>query len=154
MEPTCLVAGIGNELMTDDGVGVHAVRLLRQTPPPHTTLVEVGTDFFSATPFLEEHPRVLVIDAMDAGQPPGTIYVCPAEAVAQPRPKTSLHEMSLLSILEFIAPDRRPEIRFIGVQPARVELGMGLSPELQAVLPRVVAAVQKNLAAWKQFGSL
>jgi hydrogenase maturation protease len=143
------VAGIGNELMTDDGVGVHAVRLLHQAPPPQTTLLEVGTDFLSAVSFLEQHPRVLVIDAMDAGQPPGTICVCPAEALAQPRPRTSMHELSLLSVLEFIDPQRRPEIRFLGVQPARIELGMGLSAELQEALPRVAAAVGKILAAWK-----
>jgi hydrogenase maturation protease len=150
MEPAYLVVGIGNELMTDDGVGVHLARLLGQTPPPRVTVIEVGTDFMSAVPTLEQHAKVLVIDAMDAGGPPGALYLCTAEAFAQSEPKTSLHELSLLSVLEFIRPELRPEIHFLGVQPSKIEYGTSLSPELQAALPRAAAAVHQVLASWQK----
>lgn len=146
MSANLLILGIGNCLMADDGLGVHAARLLASDPPPNTTVWEVGTDFFSAVPMLEEHSLVLVIDAMDAGGEPGTIYQCPASAIESPRPGGSLHELGLLAMLEFVAPDRSPEIHFLGVQPAHLEYSLALSPQLTAVLPDVVR-VARDVAA-------
>ena len=41
-------------------------------------------------------------------------------------------------MLEFVAADRRPEIHFLGVQPACIEYSLELSPRLAEVLPAVV----------------
>ena len=69
--------------------------------------------------------------------PPGTMYRCRADAIETP-PGRSLHERSLLAMLEFVAADRRPEIHFLGVQPACIEYSLELSPRLAEVLPAVV----------------
>ena len=140
-----LILGIGNCLMADDGIGVHAARRLAAAPPPGSTVTDVGTDFLSAVPFLEQHSRVLVIDAMDAGEPPGTMYRCRADAIETPKGR-SLHELGLLAMLEFVAADRRPEIHFLGVQPARIEYSLELSPRLAEVLPAVVKQAGKIAA--------
>ncbi len=132
-----LILGIGNCLMSDDGIGVHAARLLARNPPANTTVLDVGTDFLSSVPALESHRAVLVIDAMDAGGIPGTIYRCGASAFEAQTPGASLHELNLLSMLEFLEPDQRPEIHFLGVQPARVTYGLELSPLLAGALPLV-----------------
>lgn len=131
--------------MADDGVGVHAARLLAADAPPDTTVVDVGTDFLSAAPFLEQHARALVIDAMDAGEAPGTLYRCPAAAIDSPQSR-SIHEMGLLAMLEFVEPDRRPEIHFLGVQPACIEYSLELSPRLAEVLPEVVRKAREIAA--------
>jgi hydrogenase maturation protease len=136
--PTVLIAGLGNCLLTDDGIGVHAVRLLQQQPPRASLPVEVGTDLFSLVPLLSEMSMVLAIDAMDAGGVPGTIYRCDSRDIAEPGLKTSLHEMGLISILEFVTTERRPDITILGIQPARIELGLELSPMLFSILPQVV----------------
>ncbi len=70
-----LVAGFGNLLLKDDGVGVHAIRALRQDPLPGVIAVEVGTAVLDALHLFEWAERILAIDAMQAAGPAGTIYV-------------------------------------------------------------------------------
>jgi hydrogenase maturation protease len=135
-----LILGIGNSLMGDDGVGVHAARELAKAPPVGTTVVDGGTDFLSVVPLLESHAQVLVIDAMEIGGAPGTLYRCPASAIDTSSAKDSPHERSLLSVLEFIEADKRPEIHFLGVQPEKFDYSLELSPQVAAALP---AAIQE-----------
>lgn len=71
-----LIAGLGNVLLRDDGVGVHAVRELQRRPPAGATVVEIGTAVLHGLSFVEGAHRILLIDAMQAGQSPGTIYLC------------------------------------------------------------------------------
>jgi hydrogenase maturation protease len=147
--PVCLIAGLGNCLVGDDGIGVHAVRELQANPPAGAHLLEVGTDVFSAIPWLESAPRVLAIDAMDAGGPPGTLYRCPGRDMSAAPARTSLHELGLLAVLEFIPPERRPEITVLGVQPASLEIGLELSPPVRAALPRVIKAARVIVEGWR-----
>jgi len=143
-----LIVGLGNSLLRDDGIGVHAVRLLAANPPAGTLVLEVGTDIFSAVSWLESVPRVLAIDALDAGGPPGTIYRCHSSDIWNEQPMTSLHELGLLSVLEFIPRNRWPDIAVLGVQPDAIEFGLELSPVLHAALPAVVNAARAIVADW------
>ena len=146
--PASLIVGLGNSLLRDDGIGVHAVRRLAANPPAGTLVLEVGTDIFSAVSWLESVPRVLAIDALDGGGPPGTIYRCHSSDIWNEQPITSLHELSLLSVLEFIPRSRWPDIAVLGVQPELIEFGLELSPILQGVLPTVVEAARAITADW------
>jgi hydrogenase maturation protease len=141
-----VILGIGNCLLTDDGVGVHAARSLQADPPAHTIVVDVGTDFLSAIPYLEQGEKVLVIDAMDAGGPPGTIYRCRSEDLADSSHPHSLHDLGLFSMREFLEEGRRPPIYVLGVQPTCLDYGMSLSPQVAAVLPAVVTAARGIIA--------
>lgn len=143
-----LILGIGNCLLGDDGVGVHAVRLLQDSPPPETRLEDVGTDFLAAVPFLEESTHVLAIDAMEAGSPPGTLYFCRPEDLATDRRTHSLHGLGLSSVLDFMERPRRPRVWVLGVQPARIDYDLELSPPLAAILPRVVARARWIVAGF------
>ena len=69
-----LIAGLGNLLLRDDGVGVHAVRSMGNDLPPGVLAVEVGTAVLDALHLFEEAEMVIAIDAMKAGGAPGTIY--------------------------------------------------------------------------------
>ncbi len=138
-----LILGIGNCLLSDDGVGVHAAHLLQADPPPDATVLAAETDFLSALPFLEHCAKVLVIDAMDAGQPPGTLYRCRSEDLAATGQRHSLHELGLSEVLEFLDADHRPEVHILGVQPGRIGLVLDLSPAVAAALPQVVQAARR-----------
>jgi hydrogenase maturation protease len=138
-----LILGIGNCLLSDDGIGVHAARLLQVEPPPETTVQAIETDFFSALPFLERSAKALVIDAMDAGRPPGTLYYCRSQDLAQSDRRHSLHEFGLLGALEFLDEEHRHEVHILGVQPDCRGLGLHLSPRVAAVLPEVVRAARR-----------
>lgn len=144
-----LILGIGNCLLSDDGIGVHAARLLQADPPAATTVLAVETDFLSALPFLEQCTKALVIDAMDAGQAPGTLYHCRAQDLAQTGPGHSLHSLGLLEVLEFLDEDHRPEVHILGVQPGRIELALDLSPEVASTLPQVVQAAHRIIAEFQ-----
>jgi hydrogenase maturation protease len=141
-----LILGIGNCLLSDDGVGVHAARLLEAGPPPETAVLVAETDFLSTLPFLERCTKALVIDAMDAGQPPGTLYHCRSEDLAAAAPRHSLHTLGLLEALEFLDSSCRPEVHILGVQPGRIGLSLDLSPEVAGALPEVVRAARQIIA--------
>jgi hydrogenase maturation protease len=141
-----LILGIGNCLLSDDGVGVHAARLLQVEPPPETAVLAAETDFLSALPFLERCAKALVIDAMDAGQAPGTLYHCRSEELAETGQRHSLHELGLLEALEFLDRSHRPEVHILGVQPGRIGLALDLSPDVAAALPQVVHTARQIIA--------
>lgn len=145
--PPYLILGIGNSLLSDDGVGVHAAHRLEADPPPQTTVVAIETDFLSAIPFLERCAEVLVIDAMDAGGPPGTLYRCGGADLRASGPNHSLHALSLLEALEFVDAERRPRVHILGVQPGRVEPSLQLSPDVARALPRLVRAARDIIDA-------
>jgi len=77
-----VIAGVGNMLRTDDGVGVAAVRRLQaeneRHPLPDTRLVEVGTDVETGLAAIQGAERVLIVDAARGGQMPGPLYLRPA----------------------------------------------------------------------------
>jgi len=141
-----LILGIGNCLLSDDGVGVHAARLLQAEPPPETVVLAAETDFLSTLPFLERCAKALVIDAMDTGQPPGTLYHCRGDELARTVQRHSLHELGLLEVLEFLDRSHRPEVHILGIQPGRIGLALDLSPAVAAALPQVVQAVHRIIS--------
>jgi len=141
-----LILGIGNSLLSDDGAGVHAARLLEADPPPETAVLAAETDLLSTLPFLERCAKALVIDAMDAGRPPGTLYHCRSEDLAAPGRRHSLHEVGLLEVLEFLDPSHRPEVYILGIQPGQIGLSLDLSPAVAAALPRVVQTARQIIA--------
>jgi hydrogenase maturation protease len=132
-----LVAGIGNILMRDDGVGVHVINELKKAPPPGALLVEIGVAPLRALHLLEKYDIVLAVDAMKAGKAPGTIYRMESISNIRQEKRNSLHELGLAASLNFISEDKRPEIFVLGVEPEIIEMGMNLSESVQAVLPEL-----------------
>jgi hydrogenase maturation protease len=148
--PRILVVGLGNVLLQDDGVGVHAVREICKHRHSGVVVAEVGTAVFDALHLLEWADKVLVIDAMKAGHPPGTIYFLAGDSVEQRRSQTSLHELNLLSAFNFIPRDRNPEIMVLGVEPEIIDYCLELTPFLRAMLPRVLQEAKSIVDRWKQ----
>jgi hydrogenase maturation protease len=146
--PPYLILGLGNCLLSDDGVGVHAARLLQAEPPPDTAVLAAETDFLSTLPFLERCAKTLVIDAMDADQRSGTLYYCRGEDLAGAGQKHSLHGLGLVEVLEFLEGGHRPEVHILGVQPGRIELSLDLSPPVASVLPQIVQAARRIIAGF------
>lgn len=147
--PRILVAGLGNLLLKDDGVGVHAVRALHHEVPRGVRAVEVGTAVLDALHLVEWADRILAIDAMQAGGDPGTIYRFGISDVAEAAVTASLHEVDLRAALRFLTSGHRPEIAVLGVEPETIETGLELSPGVQAALPRLVATAQDIVTRWR-----
>jgi len=145
-----IVAGIGNVLMQDDGIGVWTVRAIATdyVLPSSLRLIEGGVLGLQLVHELRSAEQLLIIDAMHGGGSPGTIYHLDADALSKRRRTLmSLHEVGLtdvLSVGELLG--WRPRTRILGVQPLEVRsLGLELTPALQAALPRVVCAAIEEL---------
>lgn len=147
--PRILIAGLGNCLLRDDGIGVHAIRSLQQNPPPGVVVAEVGTAVLDALHLLEWAEKILAIDAMQAGGDPGTLYVFGVDAVAGQGIQVSLHELNLLAALDFLPRQIKPEILIVGIEPETIDYGLDLSPSMAAALPRLTREVRKIVSGWR-----
>ncbi len=148
--PRILIAGVGNVLLTDDGIGVHAARQLQQEDLTGVEVVEIGTAILHGLHFLEGADRVLIIDAARGGQAPGTIYRFDAGEPTSPNQLLSVHAVGLQEAIRLLPPEvPPPAITVLGVEPESLDCGMNLSPRLQQVLPRVVFLAQETVAAWR-----
>jgi hydrogenase maturation protease len=148
--PRILIAGLGNLLLKDDGVGVHAVMELQKDPPPGALVVEVGTAVLDALHLFEDADKILAIDAMQAGGTPGAVYAFGVGDVETAGCQASLHELSLISALRFLPNPVSAEIRILGVEPHIIDYGLDLSPEVQSALPRLTQAARDIAARWLQ----
>ena len=148
-QPNILIAGLGNLLLQDDGVGVHAVFELQKAPPPGALVTEIGTWVLQGLHLYEWADRVLVLDAMQAGGAPGTLYACRDGDVADPGIEASLHELGFMAALKFIKPEKRPEVYILGVEPETIDYGLELTPPVKAVLPRLVQLARETVDRWR-----
>ncbi len=143
-----LIAGVGNLLMGDDGIGVHALQELQKAPIPGVTMIEMGTAILHGLSFVETAARVLVIDAARGGKPPGTIYFFEAGETGSLPATSSIHALGLREAMRFLSVRPPPPVSIIGVEPQTLDYGMELSAPVQAALPRVIALARTTVAEW------
>ena len=149
-----LVLGIGNVLWADEGFGVRAVEALHQTYvfPPEVVLQDGGTLGLALYDAIASARRVLVLDAIDFGLPPGTLKLLRDDEVpAWGRTRLSPHQLGFNDVLALAqlngcAPET---IVAIGVQPVELsDFGGSLRDEVRARLPETIALAVEELAAW------
>ena len=142
-----LVIGLGSVLRSDDGVGVHLARTLaRETWPPSVRILDAGTPGLALVDFLEEAGRVLLIDACELGSAPGTVRIfTPEEVQARTREAPlSVHQADVLGALRLArAVGLEVPVTLVGIQPASLEPGTELSPDLAAAVPRILARLRR-----------
>ena len=148
--PRILIAGLGNEILMDDGVGIHAVRALREDLTKGVRAVEVGTSVLDALHLFEWADNVLAIDAVEAGRDTGTIYRFDVGDAQQTGVKASLHELSLVAALRFLPESARPEVTILGVEPETIDYGLELSPKVHASLAGLVRAARDIVTEWTE----
>jgi hydrogenase maturation protease len=141
-----LILGIGNLLLCDEGAGVHVARALSQRQlPPGVSVVEAGTAFLDVLPEIEKADRILLVDAMEGGAAPGSVYRVPFDQCRHPDMLASLHGFDMSRVLFMAGNDRAPEVTVFGIEPARIEWGTELSPAVERVLPAVQEAILNEL---------
>ena len=136
--------------MRDEGVGIHAIRALEnENLPPDVDLMDGGTGGLHLISWLEGYGRIIMIDATLDDNPPGTIRLIKPRYASDFPPLMSAHEIGLRDMIEAMSLSGSfPEIRLIVVSAANInEVGTGLSPELQAVLPEIAQLVKNQIKA-------
>lgn len=144
---TILVAGVGNLLMSDDGLGCHLAAALKACVPAGVNVVDIGTSVIHLVDEIEKADAVLFLDAFFGGGVPGSMYLMDARELLVPRTHASLHDVGIASALRELKPSyaQKPLLLF-GVEPEHVDYGMELSPTLHRGFPVILETVQGILA--------
>jgi hydrogenase maturation protease len=141
-----LILGLGNLLLADEGVGVHvAQNLLDLGQPEGTMVLDVGNAVIDALPAISAADKVIVVDAMNGGGPPGTVYRIALDDCVDPGPIGSVHGFDLKSVLHIINRKITPDVVVIGVEPESVSWSTELSPAVKDAIPDVMTAVQGEI---------
>lgn len=136
--------------MGDDGIGGRVIQVLAGLPlPPNVEVLEGGTPGIGMIPLIGGRERLIIVDAADMDLEPGTVARFQPDDIrlVDGSDQWSLHSLGLKEALDLaqklgIAPAK---IVILGVQPARLDWGEGLSLEVEKALPALVEAVLKEI---------
>jgi hydrogenase maturation protease len=153
MLPRITLIGLGNILMRDEGVGVHAVRYIQENcaVPPELEIVDGGTSGLDLLSFIEGRDRVLFVDSVNFDREPGYIGVLTnGQIPALFGVKDSLHHMGLMDVLAAAQLlDKLPgQMSLIGIQPHTIGIGLELTPTIQARLKPLVDQILDQMTVW------
>jgi len=143
-----LVLGVGNTLRGDDGVGVRVVEELKKENLKAKVMNGANLGF-SLLDIIRDHQKVVIVDAVDMGQPAGCIGSFQGEkllSLLEDR-KFSLHEMGILEVLKvgYQLQEDLSKVILIGVQPRSLDSIEKLSPEVENKISEVIAWVKKEV---------
>jgi hydrogenase maturation protease len=153
-----LILGIGNTLLTDEGVGIHVLQALEPSLAnlPYSsdiTLLDGGTLSFTLAGPIEEADALIVVDAANIKAAPGEWKLFQGEemdAFLMGNRKSTVHEVGLtdlraIAILAGHWPERRA---MLAIQPDVVDWGEVPTPAVAGAIPPVCAAILEQLKAW------
>ena len=140
-----LIAGLGNILLGDEGVGVRVIEEIEKgfTLPADFSLLDGGTAGYALIDYIKGYDRLIMIDAVKGGKKPGTIYRLNADDIQQRRDlKLSGHQISLPDVLLLAGKlDKLPEILLIGIEPKNMDYDLELSSEVKGAAEKVIESL-------------
>ncbi len=154
-----LILGVGNPLQGDDGVGIVAVQQIAARPdlPAGVDVLDGGTAGLGLIPVLEQYRRVILVDAVQMGERPGTVRRFTWEDVRlrQQGRALSLHQSDLNEALALAEALQclPPELIVFGVQPQHIDWDQPLSDAVQQALPGLIDALMTEVRSINSNGS-
>ena len=150
------VIGIGNILLSDEGLGVHlAAALARDNPLPGVEYVDGGVMGSALLDVIEGQDKVVILDTVAAPYPPGTVLrLGPEDIEAGGRDRFSLHDIALPDAIGLMRlRETLPEMVILGVVPADIATSrIGLSEPLAAKFDEVLGKVRAEIARFAAGG--
>jgi len=150
-----LVLGLGNTLLTDEGVGVHVIDELARHDPDAVAAdyMDGGTMSFTLAGPIEESAALIVVDTAQLDAAPGTLQVFEGEAMDEfiaTGKKSSVHEVSLNDLLAIARLENNlPANRaLVGIQPADFDWGSYPTEPVAAAIPEACRAVRALIERW------
>ena len=151
-----LVLGIGNTLLTDEGIGIHVLQALEPELAnwPDVTLLDGGTLSFTLAGPIEEADALIVVDAANIKTKPGEwtlLQGVEMDAFLMSNRKSTVHEVGLtdlraIAILAGHWPEKRA---LLAIQPDVVDWGEAPTPAVAAAIPPACAAIQTLIREWQ-----
>ena len=148
------VLGVGNILMQDEGFGVRVVEQLLGSYyfPENVQVLDGGTLGMELLRFLVGTDRLILVDAVNGGLPPGSFYQFNHDEVkAYFKEKVSMHELGIQDVLAVMEVLEKPakEIRILGVQPLTIDIGLEMTPIVAGAVENVVEKLLQVLQEWQ-----
>ncbi len=149
-----VVIGLGNILMEDEGIGVHAANYLEQNYSfkPEIEIVDGGTSGLDLLPFFGSDKSILLIDAVNFDMKPGTVGVLEDDAIlAQLDPKISLHHLGLSDLISIseLTGRKAKKMTLLGIQPESMEnLDLEMTDTIKGVFDKVIENALRIVSEW------
>lgn len=146
-----LVLGIGNPILSDDGVGIHVARLLKQRKHPGVTVDELAASGLELLDVIQGYDRLVIIDAIETkGGRPGQLHTLEEKDFEKAIHGSSPHGINIATALALgrkLIPERMPkQVLFFAVEAKDlVNVSEKLTPEVQEAVPRIVERIEKEL---------
>jgi hydrogenase maturation protease HycI len=137
------ILGIGNELNGDDAAGVLAARALRPAGNHDLLVIEAGPapENFTGTLRRFQPDVVLLVDAAELGEPPGSVAWVSWTAAGGWSGST--HTLPPTVLARFLVEELGCQVILVGIQPARLDFDAGLSEPVQNAIGAVVEEIKK-----------
>ncbi len=143
-----LILGIGNVLMGDEGIGVHAVNSIdKASLPENVEVLDGGTGSFLLIGPMQSAEKVILIDATLDSAEPGTVRrIRPKFSKDYPKTLTA-HDIGLKDMIDaFYLMGNTPEVTLFAVSIAPLgEVTLDMSPEIAAIVPSIVKQVLEEV---------
>jgi len=150
-----LIAGIGNIFLGDDAFGVEvANELARRSLPPQARVFDFGNRSYDlAFALLDDYDAVILVDASQQGQSPGTLYLIEPDLAQLEQLESSFldaHTMNPMRVLQLIKSlgERPTKLYLLGCEPANWdsnESRLGLSEPVRAAVPKAIEMIESLL---------
>ena len=151
-----LVLGIGNTLLSDEGVGVVAMNALKTEfgGVGDIAFLDGGTLSFTLAVPIAECSSLLVFDAAELRAPAGTVAIFEGDAMDRflgENRKSSVHEVGLIDLMTISKlTERWPEKRaLIGVQPLKLDWGEALTEAVDLAVPEMCRQAGMLIRRWQ-----
>ena len=142
----CLL-GLGNEGLGDDAFGVRLAEALQAAGQAHAHAAGANPERWLARSGLEGVDQLVFLDAVEFGGAPGAVVFLDAGQMAARFPQVSTHKLSLGLLAKWAEANGRTRAWLLGVQPASLRPGAGLSPAVQLSLALLKELLGESLGA-------
>lgn len=146
--PKIMVMGVGNILLSDEGLGVHFINELgKETLPKNVELLEGGTAGLELVHLIQDVDFLIIVDAINAKDEPGSLFRFQPEKikVLPEQYEVSFHQVGIMEVLAMASIlGNSPQTLIFGIQPKSLEWGLELSPEILKVFPKIRDLVFKE----------
>ena len=147
-----VVIGLGNPLLSDEGIGVHLIRKLseHQDKFPSVEFIDAGTGGMNVLHLIANRKKAVIIDCVKMGKKPGTIKQFEPADVQTTKKMThfSLHEADILRIIELSRQlgECPNQIAIFGIEPESLESGQNLSKTLTDKIVLYIDTITKSVS--------
>jgi hydrogenase maturation protease len=151
-----LILGVGNPILSDDGVGIHVARELKKGKMHGVVVEELAASGLELLDVVRGYDKVVIIDAIQTVNGiPGELYILEEKDFEKSIHGSSPHGINIATALALgrkLVPNEMPkEVVFFAVEAEDlVNVSERLTPKLMKALPKIVEKVRRELRSVKQ----